>query len=122
MTFIMKYSRKKEGLIMTLLNEKIAYMRGLCEGYGFDKNTKEGKVFNGILDILDEMANLIDVDSGIEKTEDEEYAEYSYAFICPNCGEEIEVDEEFFDETEEFPCPKCSNLIPVCSSLEDLKF
>lgn len=110
---------------MVFLYQKIAYLRGLCEGYGFDESTKEGKVFSGILDILDEIANIIELneeENELEKIEDEENAEYSYAFICPNCGEEIEVDEEFFDETDEFPCPKCSNLIPVCSNLEEIKF
>ena len=40
--------------------KKISYLRGLCNGYGFDRNTKEGTVLLGILDVLDDMADAID--------------------------------------------------------------
>ena len=61
---------------------KIAYLRGLCEGYGFDENTKEGVIFSGILDVLDDLADILD----------------QYEF--PDEEEEEAVDEQFEEEDE----------------------
>ena len=36
--------------------EKVAYLRGLAEGYGTDPATKEGKLLTTILDILEDLA------------------------------------------------------------------
>ena len=77
--------------------KKISYLKGLCKGYGFDESTKEGVVFNGILDVLDELTDYLECPS-----DDEE--EYSYAFICPNCGQELEIDEELLETEEELTC------------------
>ena len=37
---------------MEYFDKKITYLRGLCDGSGFDPDTKEGKIFHGIMDIL----------------------------------------------------------------------
>ena len=36
--------------------EKVAYLKGLAEGYGTDPSTKEGKLLTTILDILEDLA------------------------------------------------------------------
>ncbi|MEA4971665.1 MAG: hypothetical protein VB119_00650 [Candidatus Metalachnospira sp.] len=99
---------------MNRIMKKIAYLRGLCEGYGFSEETKEGKILLGILQILDDMAEEAE-DNGEWCTEcdDDEEAEYSYAFICPNCGQELEVDDEVLHNETELTCPACGNIIPV---------
>ena len=105
---------------MKEIMNKIAYLKGLCEGYGFDESTKEGAVFSGILDVLDSMADVIEdvcICSGLDDDSDEE--EYSYAFICPNCGQELEVDEYILDNEEELTCPACGNKIPVINEFAD---
>lgn len=114
---------------MTFIYEKLAYLRGLCDGSGFDESTKEGKIFNGILDVLDELTNIVEEvkenNDGLEHIDDEsddEDAEYSYAFICPSCGEEIEVDDDIIENDEEVACPKCGNVMPVCPENFDMKF
>ena len=37
-------------------SEKVAYLKGLAEGYGLDKETKEGKLLATILDVLEDLA------------------------------------------------------------------
>ena len=37
-------------------SEKVAYLKGLAEGYGLDKETKEGKLLVTILDVLEDLA------------------------------------------------------------------
>ena len=103
---------------MKYFNEKIAYLRGLCHGSGFDETTKEGKIFDGILDVLDDMADIIsaldDNDyTSEEEEEEDENIDYTYAFICPNCGEEVEVTEDMLNGDAEILCPKCNSSIEI---------
>ena len=37
-------------------SEKVAYLKGLAEGYGTDPATKEGKLLGVVLDILEDLA------------------------------------------------------------------
>ena len=37
-------------------SEKVAYLKGLADGYGLDGSTKEGKLLSTILDILEDLA------------------------------------------------------------------
>ena len=39
---------------MEYFEKKITYLRGLCDGSDFPAESKEGKIFHGILDVLDE--------------------------------------------------------------------
>ena len=41
-------------------SEKVAYLKGLAEGLGIDKETKEGRVLGAIMDILEDMAHDIE--------------------------------------------------------------
>ena len=38
------------------ITEKVAYLKGLVEGLDFDKDDKETKVINAVLDVLDDIA------------------------------------------------------------------
>ena len=42
------------------LKEKVAYLKGLSEGMGFDDESKEGKLFSNIIDTLSAMAEEIE--------------------------------------------------------------
>ncbi len=88
---------------------KISYLKGLCRGYGIDENTKEGAVLTGILDVFDEIADYLD--DGADEED-----EYSYAFVCPNCGQELEIDGELLETEEELTCPACGNSFSVNDS------
>lgn len=112
---------------MNELYQKIAYLRGVCDGSGFTKDSKEGKVFHGILDVLDDMSSALQdyMDDqffgDVEDTGDDAY--YDYAVICPSCGEEVQVDDDSVEEGEDIMCPKCGNAIPMgILDEEDLKF
>ena len=52
------------------IKEKVAYVKGLADGLGLDKNDTNGKLIAAIIDILDDMADEIDA-----MTENEEYLE-----------------------------------------------
>ena len=41
------------------LKEKVAYLKGLSEGLGFDSESKEGKLFSAVIDALSAMAEEI---------------------------------------------------------------
>ena len=35
-------------------SEKVAYLKGLAEGLGVDKETKEGRILDSVIDILED--------------------------------------------------------------------
>ena len=41
------------------ITENAAYLKGLFDGYELDKNTKEGKIMSGMLDLIADMADKI---------------------------------------------------------------
>ena len=117
---------------MEYFEKKITYLRGLCDGSGFDEDSKEGKIFHNILDVLDDMAfmletfmddeDMVPLESEEDDLEEDGDSEpiYFYSFICPNCGEEIDVDEETMESEEEIDCPKCGNAIPMGTADADI--
>ena len=115
---------------MEYFEKKITYLRGLCDGSGFPEESKEGKIFHGIMDVLDDMAFMLEtfMDDEDMVMEDEELDEtdepiFFYSFICPNCGEEIDVDEETMETEKEIECPNCGNSIPMgTADIDELKF
>lgn len=45
---------------MNYLLQKVSYLQGLSEGLGVDDTTKEGKLLLGIIDALEEFADVLD--------------------------------------------------------------
>ena len=41
-------------------SEKVAYLKGLAEGLGVDKETKEGRILDSVIDILEDLAHDIE--------------------------------------------------------------
>lgn len=116
---------------MEYFEKKITYLRGLCDGSGFSEESKEGKIFHGMLDVLDDMAFMLETfmdDEDMEMLdEDEDEQEdlpiYFYSFICPSCGGEIDVDKETMESSKEIRCPRCGNPIPMgTADMDELKF
>ena len=68
-------------------SEKAAYIRGLMEGMDLDPNAKETKLFNAIVDLLDDLS------LSVEEMEDA-YDELS--------GQVDEIDEDLGELEEEF--------------------
>ena len=110
------------------LMEKVAYLKGLMNGMELDPDKKETKLFNAILDTLDEMAatvtdleeetdELCNVIEAMDEDEDDECDccdddcdccgdEETYEVTCPTCGNTLYIDEEMLDEGE-MKCPAC---------------
>ena len=79
-------------------SEKVAYVKGLAEGLGYDDTSKEGKILAAILDILEDVAhdiedleeNAWDLGEAIDQVSDD-LAEI----------EDIVYDEDYDDEDDE---------------------
>ena len=123
------------------VSEKVAYLKGLAEGLGLDAESKEGKLFAAIIDVLDEMAEEIldleeemaDIEEGLDAVSDDlsevEETLYELEDEFDDDDNEDEEDEEdcfmttcpaceeeiFFDETVledgEVVCPNCGEKL-----------
>lgn len=122
------------------LNEKAAYLKGLCEGLTFDKNSAEGKLLVALVDLCSEMADeIVRIDEDVEyvsdyceeldedlgdveellldedELDDEDFDDEFYEIECPHCGEIIEFDASV--EPEELTCPACHE--PIATELPE---
>ena len=108
---------------MENISNQISYLRGLVEGLDIDTTSKEGKVFEAILDALDEINDTIDdlydyQDEIAEQVDmiDDDLAEIEEEFIdC--CDEDCDCcdDCDFDDDIEyyEIECPNCHDVICI---------
>lgn len=128
--------------------EKVAYLKGLAEGLGLDKETKEGKIISVMMDILEDMA------SDIEDLEENSY-ELGEALdqvsddlsdvesIVYDEDDDDDDDDDVWDDDDdddddecccvhcrrendekpvfyEVTCPKCNNTITIDEDVLDL--
>lgn len=98
------------------VTEKVAYLRGLCEGMAIDDSTNEGKLLKEIINVLEDMAySIADVEDGLDElseeveTMDEDLS--SLEEIIYDDEEEEDEDEEEDEEIYEASCPKCGEKI-----------
>lgn len=126
---------------MKYLYEEVAYLKGLAEGLEISEETKEGKIINKIVDVLESFADAIveleeeqielidyvesidedlsDIEDDIYEEEDEDDEddeddeEYNYIEMeCPNCNDFVEIDEELlYNEDIDIVCPNCQAVI-----------
>ena len=114
------------------LSEKSAYLKGLMDGLNLSKETPEGKVISGIVDLLQDMTssisdleeNAIAVSDELDEIEDdldaieeflmdeddEDEDEDDVVDFSDDDGEDFDYDE---DTTYEVTCPKCGEVIEV---------
>ena len=116
-------------------SEKVAYLKGLAEGLGFDKESKEGRILDAILDILedvahdiedlednayelgeaidqvsDDLSDIEDIVYDLDDEDDEDEDEGCCGSCC--CDEDDEDDGEepvFYEVT----CPACENTLLI---------
>ena len=72
------------------IKNKVAHLKGLMEGMEFDVSTKEGKIINAIVEILDDMADELeliydDVDSLYEYEDEDDYYDECFDCEAENC-------------------------------------
>ncbi len=112
------------------ITEKVAYLKGLLEGLGVEENSKEGKIWKAVMDVLadvalsvedleatvQEMGEQVDtIDEDLDALETDYYDDCDcdcdcdddfYEITCPNCDEEFSVDEETLLDGG-IECPAC---------------
>lgn len=89
--------------------EKAAYLKGLCEGLGVEPETREGKLWGALCDLVSDMAHEIEdlqqsnmdfADALDEISEDLTYLE---ELTC-----DLDVPEDMMDEECSGDCESCS--------------
>lgn len=118
---------------MTDLRAKVAYLQGLSSGLDLSPDSKEGKLFNGIIGVLDDFAksfhNLEEeqeqledyvetIDEDLFHLEDELLGDDEGEYIeveCPRCGETVYFDAHIPEEDDvvEVTCPNCDEVVFV---------
>ena len=106
-------------------SEKVAYLKGLVEGLGLDRNEKEGKVLSVILDILEDLSYDVEdilfgddeddwddeddeLEEGDEVLDDENLVLYEAQ--CPTCGETVTFEESVLEQGG-IACPNCGESL-----------
>ena len=112
------------------VSEKVAYLRGLMEGLDMDEDKKEAKLFNAIIEALDDVASeLSDIDEDMEELADyieeidedlgdvEEFV-YDMDDDCDCCCDDDDCDCCCDDDCIEAVCPACD--AEICIDFEDI--
>ncbi len=101
------------------ITEKVAYLKGLLEGLGVDADSKEGKIWKAVMDVLadvalsvedleatvQEMGEQVDtIDEDLDALETEYYDDCDCDCDCDCCDE-----DEFYEVT----CPACDECFDV---------
>ena len=81
------------------VKEKVAYLKGLAEGLGVDTESKEGKLFSGIIDALSVMAEEIEElnDNALDIGEELDALSDDLADV-----EEFLFDDDYDDDDDDF--------------------
>lgn len=121
--------------------ERVAYLRGLYEGLEIDAGKKEGKLLEGMLEAMEDMARSItdlqEQNDALLDELDDIYEELSaitedflededdladeedlYQVICPTCGEVIYLDDDILKEGS-ITCTACGEELEF--DLSDLE-
>ena len=127
------------------ITERVAYLRGLCEGMKFDTETNEGKLISVIIDILEDMAleisdikeNALDIGEEIDALSSDladvedflcDYEDEDDDEDCCCCGDDDDCcccddDECCCDDDAEFyevKCPQCGDEISIDEDVLEL--
>ena len=112
---------------MSNLTDRAAYLRGLADGMGLDKEKNENKLLLEMLNLMDEMAQKIcELDEDVGEMEayledvDEDLADIEEALFGDedddDCCDDDDCDcddEDEYEELEElaFDCPYCGKAV-----------
>lgn len=104
------------------IKNKVAHLKGLMEGMEFDATTKEGKVISAIVDILDDMADEMelvydDVDALYEYCDelDADLGDVESELFEDDYDDYYDDDEGFFEECGDCEAEDCS----ACKLVEE---
>ena len=109
--------------------EKVAYLRGLCDGLEIKDDTKEGKLLLAIVDVLDSVAvSVSDLEAITDEMSDEldevaeELLEIEGALDNCDCNCDCDCDDDCDCEDVHFEvvCPSCGDSIMVDEDIINL--
>lgn len=124
---------------MENISNQLSYLKGLVDGIKVDPESDYGRIFEGIINVLDEInesvdeileyqdelteqIDLIDEDLAIieeefadeDDFEDDDFDDWEYYEIdCPKCGAIVCLDEDFFDTDKPVVCPECGEEFDI---------
>ena len=110
--------------------EKVAYLKGLAEGFGNDPSTKEGKLLATVIDILEDLAldledvmeSVVELEEGLDAVSDDlqdvediVYDEDDLDFDDLDDIEDEDEDDEILSADDlvlyEAQCPSCGEFV-----------
>lgn len=108
---------------MSALRERISYLKGLSEGLKVDDTTKEGRILQNMMGVLEEMADSI-AQLELAQREADEYMDaisedlgdledWIYGTVDESPEWEEDEEGEEGDEVIEVTCPNCGEQIWV---------
>ncbi len=119
---------------MSDISNRAAYLKGLADGLKLNTESAEGQLIDGILNLLGEMAEELEmldseqafladkideVEEVMDMVADEVYGcdedDEFYTLVCENCGAEIDVTGDDLDDIADgvFNCPECGEIIEL---------
>lgn len=122
---------------MGYLAERVSYLRGLADGLSLNKDSAESRLFDEMIELLDDIASsvegleeqhddLADEVSDMEESicdleeiiyddgEEDEDIGVCDEFVCPNCGATLPIDDELLDGDKlHIECPVCKEDVTI---------
>lgn len=123
---------------MENISNQLSYLKGLIDGLKVDPESDYGAIFEGIINVLDEINDSVDelaqiqdeiadqvdlIDEDLATIEDElvydeDEDDYDgdfeyYEIDCPKCGAVVCLDEDFFDTDNPVTCPECGEEFDI---------
>jgi hypothetical protein len=104
---------------MGYLSERVSYLRGLADGLSLNKESAESRLFDEIIELLDDISSSVE---GLEEQHGDLADEVSdmEESIC-DLEEEVYADDEYYDDEdcvcEELACPNCDTILPIDADL-----
>ena len=121
---------------MSEIGNRAAYLQGLADGLKLDKETTEGKLIDGMLGLLGDVAKeieMLDEEQGfladqIDEMEDvikligdetfggdDDDDDEMYTVVCEHCNAEIDLTGDDLDDIADgvFKCPECGEIIDL---------
>ncbi|WP_027363467.1 CD1247 N-terminal domain-containing protein [Desulfotruncus alcoholivorax] len=118
---------------MSDLRSKVAYLQGLSTGLNLEGESKEGKIIQNIISVLEDFADsfselenaqeqledyvetidedLYSLEADLNEDDMEDYVEVD----CPRCGETVLFDSGIIEDDDiiEVTCPNCDEVVFV---------